>query len=185
MAKTTDLSALRARRIITGHDDLGKAMIVADEQMEGAGLAEDRERSDGIFFHLWATHESPVDNSDAALAAQCAGSATTIIGSGHGTVLRIGVMAPGLRSPMHRTESIDYAVCLEGECEMELDGGDTVTVRAGDVVIQRGTNHVWHNRSEHPCKFAWILIDAQPIKVNGNEIRSSWVDEDNAEEAQT
>ena len=75
-------------------------------------------------------------------------------------MLRVGVLAPGARSPMHRTESLDYGICLEGECDMELDGGEAVTVRAGDVVIQRGTNHVWHNRSDRPCRFAWILLDA-------------------------
>ena len=53
---------------------------------------------------------------------------------------------------------------------MELDSGETVTVRAGDVVIQRGTNHVWHNRSEAPCRFAWILIDAVPVVVNGHRL---------------
>lgn len=71
----TDLSALRTRRIVTGHDDQGKAVIVADERIQGAGLAEDRDRADGIFFQLWATHESPVDNSDAALEKQRAGRA--------------------------------------------------------------------------------------------------------------
>lgn len=172
-----NLNALRVRRIVTGHDDQGHAIVAADEEIEGTGLAEDRERADGVFFQLWATHENPVDNSDAALERQRAGSATTIIGSGHGTVLRIGVLGPGLRSPMHRTESVDYGICLQGECEMELDGDEVVTVRAGDVVVQRGTNHVWHNRSDQPCKFAWILIDAEPVKVNGKELRAAWVDE--------
>jgi quercetin dioxygenase-like cupin family protein len=60
---------------------------------------------------------------------------------------------------MHRTGSLDYGILLEGACDMELDGGETVTVHAGDVVVQRGTNHVWHNRSEEPCRFAWILLD--------------------------
>jgi quercetin dioxygenase-like cupin family protein len=176
MTQAGDFSAMRARRIITGHDDRGNAVVVADEQLKGSGLAEDRDRDDGTFFQLWATHQSPVDNSDAALEAQKAGSATTIVGSGHGTVLRIGVLGSGLRSPMHRTESVDYGICLEGECDMELDGGDTVTVRAGDVVIQRGTNHVWHNRSDSPCKFVWVLVDAQPIEIRGKELRAAWVD---------
>ena len=89
-------------------------------------------------------------------------------------MLRIGVLAPGSRSPMHRTESLDYGICLEGECDMELDGGETVTVRAGDVVIQRGTNHVWHNRSDAPCRFAWILLDARPVEIGGHRLGTSW-----------
>jgi|SRR5947209_1835934 len=167
-------SDVRVRRIVTGHDAGGKAVIVGDEQLTGTGLAENDGRSDATFFALWATHEMPVDLSDEALARQRAGSHTTTAGSGHGSALRIGVLAPGSRSPMHRTQSLDYGICLEGECEMELDGGEVVTVRAGDVVIQRGTNHVWHNRSDRPCRFAWILLDAAPVRVGGHELAVSW-----------
>ena len=131
--------------------------------MSGAGLAEDAGRREATFFQLWATHEMPVSLTDDAMATQRDGSTTTILGTGAGSVLRIGILGPGARSPMHRTESLDYGICLEGECDMELDGGEVVTVRAGDVVIQRGTNHVWHNRSDAACRFAWILLDATPV----------------------
>jgi uncharacterized cupin superfamily protein len=59
---------------------------------------------------------------------------------------------------MHRTESVDYAVVLEGEITMLLDD-DEVHLRAGDVVIQRGTNHAWSNRSGKPVKMLYVLID--------------------------
>jgi quercetin dioxygenase-like cupin family protein len=75
---------------------------------------------------------------------------------------------------MHRTESLDYGICLEGECVMGLDGGEAVTVRAGDVVIQRGTNHVWHNRGTTPCRFAWILLDAHAAEIDGQRLGASW-----------
>jgi quercetin dioxygenase-like cupin family protein len=172
------LEGLRARRIITGHDSEGHAVIAADEELAGVGLAEDSGRTDATFFHLWATHEMPVSLSDEAMAAQREGSMTTILGTGTGSVLRIGVLAPGTRSPMHRTESLDYGICLEGECDMELDGGDIVTVRAGDVVIQRGTSHVWHNRSDAPCRFAWILLDAEPVTIGGQRLGASWRHQD-------
>ena len=120
---------MTVRRIVTGHNADGKAVIAADEAIEGRGLAEDAGRRDATFFQLWATHEMPVDLTDAALARQREGSQTTVLGTGSGTVLRIGVLEPGARSPMHRTESLDYGICLEGECDMELDGGETVTVR--------------------------------------------------------
>jgi quercetin dioxygenase-like cupin family protein len=165
---------LRVRRIVTGHDDAGQAVIAADEQLAGNPLAEDAGRTSATFFHLWATHEMPVDLSDEACARQRGGCSTTTIGSGSGSVLRIGVLAPGTRSPMHRTESLDYGICLEGECDMELDGGETVTVRAGDVIVQRGTNHLWHNRGDVPCRFAWILLDAQPAEVAGRRLGASW-----------
>jgi quercetin dioxygenase-like cupin family protein len=171
---TTDLSALRVRRIVTGHDADGRAIIAADEAVPGAGLTEDEGRADATFFQLWATHEMPVDLSDEAVARQREGSASTVVGSGRGTVLRIGVLSPGARSPMHRTESLDYGICLEGECDLEVDGEETVTVRAGDVVIQRGTNHVWHNRGDRPCRFAWILVDAEPVAIDGRRLGTSW-----------
>ena len=120
----------------------------------------------------------PVSLSEEALAAQRSGSASTTVGTGGGTAFRIGVLPPGLRSPMHRTESIDYAICLEGECDLELDGGQVVRIHAGDVVIQRGTKHVWHNRSTAPCRFAWILIDALPATVAGRQLGTSWERDD-------
>ena len=170
-----DLSHLRVRRIVTGHDPQGNAVIAADEQIAGRGLAEDAGRTDATFFQLWATRETPVDLSDEAARRQSEGSTETVIGNGHGSVLRVGVLAPGARSPMHRTESLDYGICLEGECVMETDNGDAVTVRAGDVVIQRGTNHVWHNVSDAPCRFAWVLIDAEPVVAGGRRLGASWV----------
>jgi quercetin dioxygenase-like cupin family protein len=169
-----DFANLRVRRIVTGHNDAGQAVVAEDEEIAGTGLTEDVDRTSATFFHVWATHEMPVDLGPESAARQRDGSATTIIGSGSGSVLRIGVLAPGTRSPMHRTESLDYGICLEGECDMELDGGETVTVRAGDVVVQRGTNHLWHNRGTVPCRFAWILLDAHPVEVAGRTLGASW-----------
>jgi uncharacterized cupin superfamily protein len=171
---STDLTDRRVRRIVTGHNADGKAVIAADEQLAGTGLAEDAGRADAVFFGLWSTHEMPVDLSDVAMSRQRDASTTTIVGSGSGSVLRIGVLAPGTRSPMHRTESLDYGICLEGECVMELDSGEEVTVGAGDVVIQRGTNHVWHNRATVPCRFAWILLDARAVEIAGQRLGASW-----------
>jgi hypothetical protein len=122
-------SGLSIRRIVTGHNDAGKAVVAGDEQVPGTGLAEDSQ-SAAVFFHLWATHEMPVDLSDDAAATQREGSERTTLGSGSGSVLRIGVLPAGTRSPMHRTESLDYGICLEGECDMELDGGEVVSVHA-------------------------------------------------------
>jgi uncharacterized cupin superfamily protein len=61
---------------------------------------------------------------------------------------------------MHRTETVDYGIVLEGELVLILDEGET-TVRAGDIVIQRGTNHGWSNRSDKNCRIAFILIDGE------------------------
>jgi quercetin dioxygenase-like cupin family protein len=172
-----DVSSERVRRVITGHTDGGHAVVVADEHLHGRRLAEQPDRIDTTFFQLWATDELPIDNSsEDALSRGRDGSVKITIGTGSGSVLRIGVFAPGARSPMHRTHSLDYGICLEGECELELDGGEIVTVKAGDVVIQRGTNHRWHNRSGTQCRLAWILLDAAPVTVDGQPLSASWGD---------
>ena len=63
---------------------------------------------------------------------------------------------------MHRTRSIDYAIVLSGEIWAVMDVGETKLV-AGDVLVQRGTNHAWANRSDAPCIIAFVLIDAKPL----------------------
>ena len=157
---SSDSMTRRVRRIVTGHNADGKAVIAADEQIEGTGLAEDAGRTDAFFFALWATHEMPVDLSDEALTRQRDGSATTIIGSGSGSVLRIGVLAPGTRSPMHRTSTVDYGIVLQGEVFLVMEDSETL-LHPGDIVVQRGTNHAWDNRSTEPARMVFILLAAQ------------------------
>ena len=148
-------------------------MIAADEQIAGTGLAEDADRTSATFFHVWATHEMPVDLSDEA-------GPSTRGQLDHDPRVGCGLGAADRRaSPGHPVadapdESLDYGICLEGECDMELDGGETVTVRAGDVIVQRGTNHLWHNRGDVACRFAWVLLDAQPVEVEGRPLGASW-----------
>jgi quercetin dioxygenase-like cupin family protein len=161
------------RRVVTGHDEQGLARIVEDAIVEGSPLLEAPDNPPR-FAHLWATREFPVALDDEAAVTQGEGSAATIIGTGAGTVLRVGYLPPGMRSPLHRTQSLDYGIVLDGECDLETDGGDVTTLRAGDVVIQRGTNHVWHNRTDKPCRMAWILLDAQPVMVDGRPLGDSW-----------
>jgi mannose-6-phosphate isomerase-like protein (cupin superfamily) len=73
-----------------------------------------------------------------------------------------GAIVAGVRHPyMHRTDTVDYAVVLQGSITMLLDEED-VELTAGDVVIQNGTNHAWANRGQAPCLMAFVLIDAAP-----------------------
>jgi quercetin dioxygenase-like cupin family protein len=62
---------------------------------------------------------------------------------------------------MHRTDTIDYCLVLEGECAMELDDGKEVSLKAGDILVQRGTWHGWANRTDKPCRLAFILIGSK------------------------
>jgi quercetin dioxygenase-like cupin family protein len=70
---------------------------------------------------------------------------------------------------MHRTNTIDYVFIMDGELEMELDGGEWVHLTAGDIVVQRGTNHAWENKSDRICRLASVLIAAEPVKI-GNKV---------------
>lgn len=72
-----------------------------------------------------------------------------------------GAAAPAPHPGMHQTTTVDYAIMLEGELTAILDEGETV-IRAGDVLVQRGTNHAWANRSGQPARIAFVLVDAPP-----------------------
>jgi quercetin dioxygenase-like cupin family protein len=76
-------------------------------------------------------------------------------------------MLPGKASPMHRTNSIDYGIVLQGEIQLELDDGAHKTVGQGGIIIQRGTNHLWRNVSDTVCRIAFILIEAPAYLHNG------------------
>jgi quercetin dioxygenase-like cupin family protein len=88
----------------------------------------------------------------------------TALGSGAGNLIRVIDFAPasggGRRSPMHRTRTIDYGIVLEGEVIRILSDSE-VLLRAGDIVVQRGTDHAWENRSPRPAKMVFVLIDAE------------------------
>ncbi len=123
--------------------------------------AIDEVKSDERFTLIWTTEGFPVDNTDALDGGQRE-VGITLAG---GTVFRVGEIPAGGRSPMHRTNSVDYGIVMEGELDMEVDGGEVVHLRAGDVVVQRGTNHAWINNSGAPVRMAWILIAAEPVKI--------------------
>jgi quercetin dioxygenase-like cupin family protein len=70
---------------------------------------------------------------------------------------------PGGQPEMHNTETIDYVVVIAGQVHMEMDDGEEVVMDAGDVMVQRGTNHSWYNRGDVPCRLAVVLIDAKSL----------------------
>ena len=161
---------MNVRRIVTGHNAAGKAVIKTDEQIAavpriGAGISG---------AEIWSTDQMPIDNSAAADAAQRAGFVkhTNYVGDGGGTTFRINEWVPGHARFTHRTETLDYAIVLSGEIDCELENGEAVHLKSGDVMIQRGTIHTWVNRGSVPAVTAFILIDAKPVEVNGTEMRT-------------
>jgi quercetin dioxygenase-like cupin family protein len=153
--------AFTVRRVITGHDASGKAVVKIDEVAKHAFVG--RPGATGI--NVWTTQGFPVDN-DGAEDAGLRKAGTTIE---NGTIFRILEFAPGLAARNHRTDSIDYIVVLSGEIDMELDDS-TVHLKAGDVMVQRGTIHNWVNTGTAPCVLAVILIAAKSVEAGGKTL---------------
>jgi len=162
---------LQVRRIVTGHDANGKAVVATDERLTAVSR---RIGANITGCEIWSTDRMPVDNSAAADAAQRAGYVKryNYVGTGEGVAFRVTEWAPGHTRFTHRTETVDYAILLSGEIDLELDDGEVVHLKPGDIVVQRGTIHTWVNRGSVPAVTAFILIDAKPDEVNGELLRT-------------
>jgi len=143
------------RRIVTGHDAQGRAIVESERQLRAQPVPNDT----AWFNKIWSTDSWPCDNTDPIDGAV----RDTGLASANGSVLRIVEMAPGHRSPMHRTQSLDYGIVLAGEIDLELDEGRIVRLNVGDVVVQRGTIHAWINRGNLPARMAFVLLSAAPL----------------------
>jgi naringenin degradation protein FdeH len=140
------------RRVVTGHDSRGVSVFASDGPVPVVRAAPD-----GAYFcEIWGTGTMPAPV--AAAEDDPTLSALTVPPPPNGTKIRINEFPPGVVSPVHRTQSVDYGIVLSGEVVLVLDDSET-TLRAGDVVVQRGTNHQWANRSGETARMAFILVD--------------------------
>lgn len=173
-------------RVVTGHDAGGKAIVASNGPL--AAVVEVSAIPGTIFHEVWSTTGSPapVDNGPDPTAGPL-----MLPPPKHGTRIRfvdipsdtaeflahgasrmkhafeqIGdaaastVQADSPHPLMHRTESVDYGIVIEGEMTLVLDDSE-VLLKAGSVVVQRGTNHAWANRSGKPCRMLFVLVDGQ------------------------
>jgi mannose-6-phosphate isomerase-like protein (cupin superfamily) len=169
------------RRVVTGDDAKGNSRIIEDAP--AASIRNVAARPGYRAVNVWRTEQTPatIGASDSTPSHQ------GILPPPGGTILRIidfppeprdeaelrrqldstftGIYKdaahdrrPGKHPGMHRTETVDYAIVLEGEIWAVMDEGETL-LRAGDVLIQRGTNHAWANRSDRTARIAFVLID--------------------------
>jgi len=153
--------SLKIRRVVTGHDDDGKAVVLIDEICRNVISRRERHHS----CVVWSTASFPVNNSgNEDESARPVGAPPP-----EGTVFRIIEYGPGVAPRKHRTSTIDYAVVISGEIDMELDDG-VVHLKAGDVIVQRGTIHNWVNRGSAPCVIAFVLIAAHPVTRGGKTL---------------
>lgn len=142
----------KIRRVVTGHNAEGKAVVKIDEIV---AHSESR-RKGAATFGIWSTDTTPADISGEEDGAERAYGGL----DPDRTIFRFVEYQPGCEPRPHRTESIDYAVVISGEIDMELDDS-TVHLKAGDVLVQRGTVHNWVNNGSEPCIIAFALIHAE------------------------
>jgi quercetin dioxygenase-like cupin family protein len=155
--------SLNIRRVVTGHDDQGRAKVLIDETVKNVAS----QRPGALYSVIWSSEGFPVNNDgDVDPTGEKIG--TTIP---DGTVFRIVSFGPGVAPRNHRTDSIDYAVVMSGEIDMELDIG-TVHLKAGDVLVQRGTIHNWVNKGTAPCVIAFTLVSARPVPAGGKTLEA-------------
>ena len=156
-----DLPAVR--RVVTGHNSAGRAVLRADQHFP----TEPIPGGDAAFALIWTTATVPADNNDET-DGRAREAGLTI---DRGSVIRIVDMLPGGVSPMHRTSSIDYGIVLAGHVELEVDDGAKTLLGPGDIVIQRGTMHLWRNPSAtETSRIAFVLIEARAYRHQAREL---------------
>src|SRR6478735_12189111 len=143
------------RRIVTGHDATGKSIVLSD-----APTPKTLDIGTAAFHELWITDATPVALDLAEAGEPTARPVRTPPPAG-GVTVRFTEMAVGAESPMHRTETLDVGVVLEGETWLLLDDGSETRVGPGDAVVQRGTKHAWANRSDRPVRMLFVLVDGE------------------------
>jgi len=156
--------SLKIRRVVTGHDNQGRAKVLIDEQV--SNVVSNRPGANSSV--IWSSEGFPVSNDgDDDESTRKVG--TTL---DNGTVFRVLELAPGAGPRNHRTDSIDYAVVMSGEIDMELDDAE-IHLKAGDVLVQRGTIHNWVNRGTKPCVIAFVLVAARPVVAGGKTLNAT------------
>src|SRR5436190_11533208 len=153
--------SLTVRRVVTGHDENGRAIVSIDEISKN--IVQGRPGAHAAV--IWTSEGFPVDNDGSADTSERKVGTTL----DNGTVFRVVSFGPGVTPRNHRTDSIDYATVISGEIDMVLDG-ETVRLKAGDVLVQRGTIHNWVNTGSEPIAF--VLVTAKRVMAGGKVLNA-------------
>jgi len=154
------------RRVVTGHDNNNVAKVI----MDGAALNHKGGASGAQSTLIWITEGAP---AEMPVGEQVEDLGARILGTpppANGTRFAVITFPPGNPGRMHRTETIDYVIVMQGELDMDMDDS-TVKLKAGDVMVQRGTNHAWVNRGKEVARAAFVLIDAKPLGIGHPIVR--------------
>jgi quercetin dioxygenase-like cupin family protein len=148
------------RRLVTGHGTNQVAKVI----MDGAATNSKSSSPGTVSTLIWSTDATPADISVGEAIEDCGARVLGTAPPANGTRFAVIDFPPGNSGRMHRTETIDYVIVISGEIDMDMDES-TVHLRAGDVMVQRGTNHAWANRGTSRARVAFVLIDAEPLGV--------------------
>ena len=154
--------SITIRRVVTGHTPEGRATVLFDDLKPSPPSA----RPGHSAAVIWTCPSAVADTASTA-DASLAEVPTSL---DEGSIFRVVEYAPGVAPRNHRTSSLDYAVVMSGEIDMELDDGLVVHLRAGDVLVQRATIHNWVNNGSVPCRIAFVLIGARPAIAGGTPL---------------
>jgi quercetin dioxygenase-like cupin family protein len=141
------------RRVVTGHDEHGMSVFLEDGRPPVVRTAPDG----ALFYEIWGTSSSPAPVS--ASEPDPTKRSLTVPPEPGGTKIRVNEFPPGVVSPTHRTQSVDYGIVLDGEVVLVLENNSEAVLRAGDVVVQRGTVHRWENRTNRTARMVFVLVD--------------------------
>ena len=165
MSGRSDSGLPLVQRVVTGHDARGRAVFRSEDESPTRRIP----LGDAAFLLVWTTATVPADNNDET-DGRLRDAGLTI---NHGSVIRVVDILPGFASPMHRTNSIDYGIVMNNEIELELEDGAKRTIRAGGIIVQRGTNHLWRNTTSQPTRIVFVLIEAPPYVHDGKPLPES------------
>lgn len=158
---------------ITGHSATGAAIVESEHPALWTPLLNNTM----AFAVPYTTSTFPPNmngNADLSAHTQLVQSGTLGLVNARGTVARFVDFAPGAEPLMHRTESLDYGVVMEGEVEMVLDEGVTRVLRRGDIAVQRGTNHGWRNVSKEWARMFFVLQGAEKVAVGERTLEADY-----------
>lgn len=171
LEQESSLSGLpQLTRLITSHDATGKAIIHSTDNLSWQPYDDGNMN----FSIVYATSVFPPNlNKEADIAAyKHIANKTVGLVNPHGTMLRCVDFSPGYVSGMHRTQSLDYGIVLEGSIDMILDSGEVQSMKRGDIAVQRGTMHRWINTSKTEwARMVYILQDCAPLEVDGKTLK--------------
>jgi naringenin degradation protein FdeH len=156
------------RRVITGHDKNNVAKVIIDGPATNARGG----KAGSTSTLIWSTDKTPCEMPIGENVEDCGARKLGTAPPEHGSRFTVITFPPGNPGRMHRTETVDYVIVMMGELDMDMDDS-TVKLKAGDVLVQRGSIHNWVNKGTAPCVIAFVLVAAKPVTAGAKVLNAA------------